>query len=76
MVVACVYCCFLFSTHTHCTCTQAIIVTGGFGIPSHHIKREARNRNPELKLPKQQLQVNGGDPPKVLSRETTPLPPS
>lgn len=50
------------------------MVTGGFGIPSH-IKREVRNRNPQLRLPKQQQPpphtTNGDD---IISRGVPPLP--
>ena len=47
------------------------MVTGGFGIPSH-IKREIRNRNPQLRLPKQQQppQVTNGDD--IISRGAPP----
>ena len=46
-------------------------MTGGFGIPSH-IKREVQNRNPQLKLPKQQPPhaTNGDD---IISRGAPPL---
>ena len=62
---------------TSCLCCACIIlwqvmVTGGFGIPSH-IKREVCNRNPQLKLPKQQPPHATNDDD-MLSRGAPPLP--
>ena len=50
------------------------MVTGGFGIPTH-IKREVRNHYPDLKLPKQHLDLNntGDDSKSVLSRAAPPI---
>lgn len=46
------------------------MVTGGFGIPSH-IKREVRNRNPQLKQQQPPRATNGDD---IISRGAPPLP--